>query len=93
MPLLEWLKRRIWPMEAAHTPSTLRASALLAARSSCSSGTTTVLTMETVHDTDVVFETLSSSGSRGRRQVHDGLGRRRAARLRGDDELIDEAWR
>jgi 5-methylthioadenosine/S-adenosylhomocysteine deaminase len=26
MPLLEWLRRRIWPMEAAHTPSTLRAS-------------------------------------------------------------------
>src|SRR6187402_1379942 len=26
MPLLEWLKRRVWPMEAAHTPATLRAS-------------------------------------------------------------------
>ena len=31
MPLLEWLKRRVWPMEAAHTPATLRASARLAA--------------------------------------------------------------
>src|SRR6185503_17044084 len=60
MPLLEWLKRRVWPMEAAHTPATLRASAQLAASELLLSGTTTVLTMETVHDTDVVFETLSS---------------------------------
>jgi 5-methylthioadenosine/S-adenosylhomocysteine deaminase len=64
MPLLEWLKRRIWPMEAAHTASTLRASALLAASELLLSGTTTVLTMETVHDTDVVFETLASAGLR-----------------------------
>jgi 5-methylthioadenosine/S-adenosylhomocysteine deaminase len=64
LPLLEWLKRRIWPMEAAHTPSTLRASALLAASELLLSGTTTVLTMETVHDTDVVFEALASAGLR-----------------------------
>ena len=64
LPLLEWLKRRVWPMEAAHTPSTLRASALLAASELLLSGTTTVLTMETVHDTDVVFEALEASGMR-----------------------------
>src|SRR5215471_1753802 len=23
MPLLEWLRQRVWPMEAAHTPQTL----------------------------------------------------------------------
>jgi 5-methylthioadenosine/S-adenosylhomocysteine deaminase len=64
MPLLEWLRRRVWPLEAAHTPSTLRASTLLAASELLLSGTTTVLTMETVHDTDVVFETLASVGIR-----------------------------
>jgi 5-methylthioadenosine/S-adenosylhomocysteine deaminase len=64
MPLLEWLKRRVWPLEAAHTPSTLRASTALAASELLLSGTTTVLTMETVHDTDVVFETLASAGIR-----------------------------
>jgi 5-methylthioadenosine/S-adenosylhomocysteine deaminase len=58
MPLLEWLRRRVWPMEAAHTPQTLRASARLAAAELLLSGTTTALTMETVHDTDVVFEAL-----------------------------------
>ena len=64
MPLLEWLKRRVWPMEAAHTPATLRASARLAATELMLSGTTTALTMETVHDTDVVFEALDEMGLR-----------------------------
>jgi 5-methylthioadenosine/S-adenosylhomocysteine deaminase len=64
MPLLEWLKRRVWPMEAAHTPQTLRASVRLAAAELLLSGTTSVLTMETVHDTDVVFDTLTETGLR-----------------------------
>jgi len=64
MALLDWLKRRVWPMEAAHTPATLRASAMLASAELLLSGTTTVLTMETVHDTDVVFEALAETGMR-----------------------------
>jgi cytosine/adenosine deaminase-related metal-dependent hydrolase len=64
MPLLEWLKRRVWPMEAAHTPQTLRASVRLAAAELLLSGTTSILTMETVHDTDVVFEALGETGLR-----------------------------
>ena len=64
MPLLDWLKRRVWPMEAAHSPRTLRASVRLASAELLLSGTTTVLTMETVHDTDVVFETLADAGLR-----------------------------
>ena len=64
MPLLEWLRTRVWPMEAAHTPATLRASTRLAAAELLLSGTTTALTMETVHDTDVVFEALDEMGLR-----------------------------
>lgn len=64
MPLLEWLRRRIWPLEAAHTADTLRASTRLAAAELLLSGTTTALTMETVHDTDVVFEALEQIGLR-----------------------------
>ena len=64
MALLDWLKRRVWPMEAAHTPATLRASARLASAELLLSGTTTVLTMETVHDTDTIFETLAETGMR-----------------------------
>ena len=64
LPLLDWLRRRVWPMEAAHSPSTLRAATRLAAAELLRSGTTTALTMETVHDTDVVFEALSEIGLR-----------------------------
>ncbi len=64
LALLEWLKQRIWPMEAAHTPASLAAAARLAAAELLLGGTTTVLTMETVHDTDAVFEALEPMGLR-----------------------------
>src|SRR6185436_3057576 len=64
LPLMDWLRTRVWPMEAAHTPETLRAAARLATTELLSIGTTTVLTMETVHDTDVVFEAVAESGLR-----------------------------
>src|SRR5437762_14066460 len=64
LPLMDWLRRRIWPMEAAHTPATLRAAARLATTELLASGTTAVLTMETVHDTDAVFEAVAESGLR-----------------------------
>src|SRR5216110_248992 len=64
LPLMDWLRTRVWPMEAAHTPDTLRAAALLATTELLASGTTAVLTMETVHDTDVVFEAVAESGLR-----------------------------
>jgi 5-methylthioadenosine/S-adenosylhomocysteine deaminase len=64
LPLLGWLRERVWPMEAAHTPASLRASAALAAVELLRTGTTAVLTMETVHDTDAVLETLEGTGLR-----------------------------
>ncbi len=64
LKLMDWLRTRVWPMEAAHTPDTLRAAARLATTELLSSGTTAVLTMETVHDTDVVFEEVDASGMR-----------------------------
>jgi 5-methylthioadenosine/S-adenosylhomocysteine deaminase len=64
LTLMDWLRRRVWPMEAAHTPVTLRSAARLAILELLSGGTTTVLTMETVHDTDVVFEAAAESGIR-----------------------------
>jgi 5-methylthioadenosine/S-adenosylhomocysteine deaminase len=64
LPLMEWLRRRVWPMEAAHTPETLRAAARLAAVDLLRTGTTSVLTMETVHDTDAVFEAVAETGLR-----------------------------
>jgi 5-methylthioadenosine/S-adenosylhomocysteine deaminase len=64
LALLDWLKTRVWPMEAAHTPASLAAAARHAASELLRSGTTTVLTMETVHDTDAVFEALEPMGLR-----------------------------
>ncbi|MFO7695066.1 MAG: amidohydrolase family protein, partial [Vicinamibacterales bacterium] len=40
LALIDWLRTRIWPMEAAHTPASLRASARLAACELLSGGTT-----------------------------------------------------
>ena len=64
LALLDWLKTRVWPMEAAHTPRSLAAAAQQAAAELLRSGTTAVLTMETVHDTDAVFEALEPMGLR-----------------------------
>ncbi|MCX6539584.1 MAG: 5'-deoxyadenosine deaminase [Acidobacteria bacterium] len=64
LALIDWLRLRVWPMEAAHTPASLRASTRLAACELLSTGTTTALTMETVHDTDVVFEAVAATGLR-----------------------------
>src|SRR5437762_1444435 len=64
LPLMDWLRKRVWPMEAAHTPRTLRSAVRLATTELLASGTTSVLTMETVHDTDVVFEAVAESGLR-----------------------------
>ncbi len=64
LTLMDWLRLRVWPMEAAHRPATLRAAARLASVELLTSGTTTVLTMETVHDTDAVFEAVAETGIR-----------------------------
>src|SRR5919106_5168717 len=64
LALLDWLKQRVWPMEAAHTPASLAAAARVAAAELLLGGTTAVLTMETVHDTDAVFEALEPMGLR-----------------------------
>lgn len=64
LALLAWLRQRVWPLEAAHDAASLRASTTLAVAELIRGGTTSVLTMETVHDTDVVLETLAASGLR-----------------------------
>src|SRR6185503_13898966 len=64
LPLLAWLRRRVWPLEAAHDEQTLRAATRLAAAELLLGGTTSVLTMETVHGTDAVFEALVPTGLR-----------------------------
>ena len=62
--LMEWLKEKIWPFEAAHTSQTLRLSARLGLLELIKSGTTTILDMGTINHQDVIFEELTKSGIR-----------------------------
>ena len=64
LPLLDWLKRRVWPMEAAHDADSLRASARLGVAEMIRGGTTCALTMETVRHTEEVFRVVEESGFR-----------------------------
>ncbi|MFL6214866.1 MAG: 5'-deoxyadenosine deaminase [Blastocatellia bacterium] len=64
LALIDWLKRRIWPMEAAHTPASLYASARLGIAEMIRGGTTTALTMETVNHTAEVFRAVEETGFR-----------------------------
>jgi 5-methylthioadenosine/S-adenosylhomocysteine deaminase len=64
LPLLAWLRTRVWPLEAAHDERTLAAAARLAAAELQMSGTTSVLTMETVHGTEAVCEAIVPTGLR-----------------------------
>jgi cytosine/adenosine deaminase-related metal-dependent hydrolase len=63
-PLLAWLGERIWPLEAAHTPASLRASARLGIAELLLSGTTAILDMGTVHHTDELFLAAEEAGLR-----------------------------
>ncbi|HKY05562.1 MAG TPA: amidohydrolase family protein, partial [Blastocatellia bacterium] len=64
LKLLDWLRRRVWPMEAAHSPRSLTASARLGVAEMIRGGTTTALTMETVKDTEAVFRAVEPTGFR-----------------------------
>src|SRR5262245_45508736 len=64
LALIDWLKKRVWPMEAAHSPASVRASAQLAIAELIKGGTTCALTMETVNHTDEVFRVIEESGFR-----------------------------
>jgi len=64
MPLLDWLKRRIWPLEAAHDEASLSASAELGLVEMMRGGTTTILDMGTVHGHDAVFDACVRAGIR-----------------------------
>jgi len=64
LELLDWLSRRIWPLEAAHDARSLRFSARLGIAELLLSGTTCILDMGTVHHTDALLRGVLDSGLR-----------------------------
>src|SRR2546425_6451433 len=64
LALIDWLKERVWPMEAAHTRESIRASARLGIAELIKGGTTCALTMETVRHTEEVLRVVDESGFR-----------------------------
>ncbi len=64
LELMDWLQKRIWVMEAAHTEETLHASALLGIHELLTSGTTTVLDMGTVRHTHAILDAVRTTGIR-----------------------------
>jgi len=99
LSLIDWLKKRIWPMEAAHTPASIRASAQLGIAELIKGGTTCALTMETVRHTEKVFRVVEETGFRATigkcmmdkgEDVPDELREETAASIRESLALIEE---
>src|SRR5437763_6103880 len=64
LSLIDWLKNRVWPMEAAHTKESIRAAAHLGIAELIKGGTPCALTMETVRHTEEALRVVDASGFR-----------------------------
>ncbi|ULL14587.1 5'-deoxyadenosine deaminase [Paenibacillus sp. H1-7] len=64
LELMDWLRNRIWPLEASHDEESVYYSAMLGIGELIRSGTTTILDMETVNYTDSAFRAIAESGLR-----------------------------
>ncbi|TXC91527.1 5'-deoxyadenosine deaminase [Metabacillus litoralis] len=64
LELMDWLAKKIWPLEAAHDEESIYYSALLGLGELIQSGTTSIIDMETVRHTDFAFQAMSASGIR-----------------------------
>jgi cytosine/adenosine deaminase-related metal-dependent hydrolase len=65
LPLLEWLRFKIFPFENAHDKKSLRVTAQLSINELLMGGTTTFLDMGTLRYGEVVLQEMINSGIRG----------------------------
>jgi cytosine/adenosine deaminase-related metal-dependent hydrolase len=65
LPLMRWLRERIWPLEGAHDARSMSASARLGIAELLLGGTTSILDMGSVRHQDAVFEAMRDAGIRG----------------------------
>lgn len=92
LSLIDWLTKRIWPMEAAHTAESIYASARLGIAELIRGGTTCALTMETVRHTEAVFTAVEESGLRatvGKCMMDKGDGVPEALREQTDASIAE----
>ncbi|RST76503.1 5'-deoxyadenosine deaminase [Siminovitchia acidinfaciens] len=64
LELMDWLQKRIWPLEASHDEESSYYSAMLGLGELIQSGTTTIVDMETVNHTESAFQAMAESGIR-----------------------------
>ena len=65
LPLLDWLRLKIFPFENAHNKESLRVTAQLSINELLMGGTTTFLDMGTLRYAEVVLQEMINSGIRG----------------------------
>ena len=100
LSLLDWLKLRIWPMEAALTEADMTASAELGLAELLRGGTTTILDMGSVHHTDEIATVIERAKSRaflGKAMMDKGEGvpdglREDTRRSLRESEALQERW-
>lgn len=64
LPLMDWLRRRIWPLEAAHDHASAYWSGMLGIADCLTSGTTTIGEMGLSRHMDAIFQAIADSGIR-----------------------------
>ncbi len=64
LSLLDWLRQKIFPLEAAHSESSMYCSALIGVAELIRSGTTTVLDMGSIHHEEEIIRAIGESGMR-----------------------------
>ncbi len=64
LPLLDWLRLRIFPLESAHSPSSMHASAAAGLVELIGSGTTTIMDMGSIHHEAEIVRAIEESGMR-----------------------------
>jgi cytosine/adenosine deaminase-related metal-dependent hydrolase len=100
LPLLDWLRTRVWPYETLLDERAMRACAKLAAAELLLGGTTAILDMGTVHETDTLADALGRSGLRatvGKAMMDVGDGvparmREETDRSLAESDALAERW-
>jgi cytosine/adenosine deaminase-related metal-dependent hydrolase len=100
LQLLEWLRRRVWPYEAALDERAMRACARLAVAELLLGGTTAILDMGTVHETEALCDAVAATGLRatiGKAMMDEGTGvplrmREETQRSLDESDAIAARW-